>query len=104
MMNEMIRKLAEIESAAAGVMDSFGAQKTEIAKESEARMKDFDTELQNKIDSQLTSMKEQSDKEIQAEILQMKEDSKRRMESLEKQYQDSHTAIAQGIVNMLIGA
>lgn len=89
-MDNVISKISKIESAAASVMDNANIRKKEFAKEMEARISKFDSELEAETEKQINSLNSKIDIDMKAKLSKQRADAEELLNALNQNYNDNH--------------
>lgn len=94
-MDNMVTRLSEIDQEAQRIVETAAARKKELESQSREQKKIFDRELEEKTRETLESLKEKLETEMEQELAGLREESKKALELLDKQYENSHEALAE---------
>lgn len=101
-MEDILRKLYEIESTASKIMDDVLSQKQELAQQMEDEMKAFDEAANLRVQKQLeeTRSRLEAENKVQLENLVVQTDAT--VSKMESYYQEHHEQLAQELLETII--
>lgn len=100
-MDSIVKKLSEIESAAAAIVEHAEAQKSILDKEyRDARLK-FDSELEQKTSKHIQAIQNELSSNTKALLDSQSGENNKSIQSLHKEYEEKHTLYAQQILERI---
>ena len=90
-MDTVIKKISEIEAAAASIMDDASARKKTFAKEMEAITAAFDQQLDEETQAQLQALRADMETQMQSRLSRQKSDAEDLLRRMEQNYKDHHS-------------
>ena len=102
-MDEIISKLSEIELIANKIMEDGVLRKKEIALIMKEKTSAFDLEIDHKTTKRLEELKEELNAEAEQELNQLRKKNQIILDSLEKEYEENHKALAKDLLNQVLG-
>ncbi len=101
-MEQVLKRLYEIESAAEAIMQKADEKKKLMSKEMDEKTAAFDQKIQNETAQTIAHQKEELTKQIQKELEEQKKETERLLLALEQDYQKNHNKLAKQILQSLI--
>ena len=101
-MEEVMKRLYEIESAATSIMEHADLQKKKLEQEMAEKTAAFDTQLAEKTAAQISKIKEKLNAQINRELEQQRISTEKLLAELDSIYNNTHSQLAQQIVASLI--
>lgn len=101
-MDTIIKRLSEIEDATAKIMENVNLQKKEYAKQIETKTAQFDNELQEKTNIQLTELRDRLTTEMNQKLAAQKQEAQKALETMEDNYKKYHTLYVKQLMSSLI--
>jgi len=101
-MDEVMKKLSEIEVAASAIVAHAEAQKEVLDQEYKNKTLKFDQELEEKTSARIQEIKDALESDKSKLLEQQSSLSNQEIRNLELQYQEHHTKIAQDIVSRIV--
>lgn len=101
-MEQVLKRLYEIESAAEAIMQKADERKKQMAKEMEEQTAAFDQKTQEETARTIAHQKEELTRQIQKELEEQKAETERLLSAIEQDYQKNHNHLAQQILQSLI--
>lgn len=101
-MEDIITKLAEIETAASRIMENVSEQKIQLAKEQEAKIRDFDRRIEADTQAELQKIREQLEIEMKQKLEAQEKETQKTLDQMESYYQVHHTELAKQIYDRII--
>ncbi|HIT90339.1 MAG TPA: DUF2240 family protein [Candidatus Merdenecus merdavium] len=101
-MNLVVDQLSEFEDAAQKVMEQTNLQKKELFAEMEEQMKAFDRQVDIEAAAKLDQLREKLKNEQEDNLLALKHATERAVETMESEYNNNHSKIAQKLLSHLI--
>ena len=101
-MDTIVNKISEIETAAVKIMNESALQKKELDEESKQRMDAYDADVDKKTEAKLADIRASLENQKKAELSSLKEAAARTIMTLEKEYSENHETLAAGILKQMI--
>ena len=101
-MEQVLKRLYEIESAAEAIMQKADEQKKQMTKEMEEKKAAFDQKTQEETAQTIARQKEELTQQIRKELDEQHAETKRLLTAIEQDYQKNHTKLAKQILQSLI--
>lgn len=101
-MEQVLKRLYEIESAAEAIMQKADERKKQLAKEMEEKTAAFDQKTQEETAKTIAHQKEELTKQIQKELEEQQTETERLLSAIEQDYQKNHNQLAKQILQSLI--
>lgn len=100
-MDSIVKKLSEIESAAAAIVEHAEAQKAVLDDEFQGARRKFDDELEAKTQARIKKIQDELERST-AKLLDSQSGANTdSIEALQKEYEEKHTFYAQQILNRI---
>lgn len=91
-MDNVIKKISEVESAASAIMDDANARKKAFAQEMEARTITFDKQMEAETEAKIQDLRSQIEVEMNEKLTKQKELAECIQSAMEQNYEKQHTA------------
>lgn len=101
-MEDVIIKLAEIETAASRIMEDVAEQKKMLAKENEEQMKAFDEEVDSRTQKKLDEIRKDLEVHMRQEVEEQRSEAQETLEKMTKYYEENHEQIAQRLYDKIL--
>lgn len=101
-MEQVLKRLYEIESAAEAIMQKADEKKKQMAKEMEQKTAAFDQKTQQETAETIAHQKEELTKQIQKELEEQQAETEHLLSAIEQDYKKHHTLLAKQILQSLI--
>lgn len=101
-MDKVIKKISEIESAAAAIMDDAYARKKTLAAESEQKIADFDRQLDAQTEQKLHDLRTQMEQEMNAQLSRQKSQAEDLIRRMEQNYETHHKQYTRALFRALV--
>ena len=101
-MEQVLKRLYEIETAADAIMQKADEQKKQMAKAMEEKTAAFDQKTQEETAETIAQKKEELMEQIQKELDAQHSETERLLAAIEEDYQKNHTQLAKQILQSLI--
>ena len=102
-MEAIMRRLKEIDAAAAAILDNTVIQKQDLQEKMQKKTEEFDRNLQQSTDRQIKTMKEEMDQKIDAEIRQLSAATDAQIQKQQKRYEENKEKMAGEIFEAITG-
>lgn len=100
-MDSIVKKLSEIESAAAAIVDHAEAQKSVLDKEFDAARRRFDEDLEAKTQERIKKIRVELESSTTRLLDSQTGANSDSIEALQKEYKEKHTQYAQEILKRI---
>ena len=97
-MSDLIRKLVEVEQAAASITESAGEKKKEMTREHARRLEALVRQVHAQSEEQLKNQKKQLEAKIEEELRSQQEELQLQIRGMEENYEKNHTQIAEKLL------
>ena len=101
-MDNVIRRLSDIEDAAGAIMDQAAARKREMALEMEKKKADFDRKLEKETADRIAELHSKMEEETQALLDKQSQEAKEQIRLLEQRYEAGHREYAECLFQKMI--
>ncbi|HIR93254.1 MAG TPA: hypothetical protein IAB98_07555 [Candidatus Egerieimonas intestinavium] len=101
-MESVITKLSEIEIAAERIMDYAQQQKKEMEKEMEQRSAKFDVQVEADTAARLEALRQELQGQMEKELVDLKVKTEQTLNAMERNYQENHERLSEGIFQEII--
>lgn len=101
-MEDIISKLAEIETAASHIMDDVAQQKKALAAEYDLAIQEFDRSIEKDIEQKTAQIRHELEIQMKKKLAAQKEDTEQVLQRMEENYDRRHTQLAQEIYNRIL--
>ena len=101
-MDEVLRKLSEIETAASRIMEGADLQKKALDQQQEARIAEFDLQVEAEADRELERLRGELSGSVEKDLEAMKKNAEASLAGLEQEYQENHQQLASQIYEKMI--
>ncbi|MFQ9509842.1 MAG: ATPase [Lachnospiraceae bacterium] len=101
-MEQVLKRLSEIESAATAIMEQADVRKKELSQKMERKTAEFDQKVAQETAATIDDLRQQLHLQIESELLQQQKQTDGLLKYLDEQYNKDHTKIAQQILEQLI--
>lgn len=101
-MEQVLKRLSEIESAATAIMEQADARKKELSQKMERQTAKFDQKVANETATTIENLRQQLHLQIESELLEQQKQTDGLLKYLDEQYNKDHTKIARQILEQLI--
>lgn len=101
-MEDIISKLAEIETAASHIMDDVAQQKKALAAEYDLAIQEFDRSIEKNIEQKTAQIRHELEIQMEKKLAAQKEDTEQVLQRMEENYDQRHTQLAQEIYNRIL--
>lgn len=93
-MEQVIKKLSEIESTARQIMIETDRQKTLLSEQMEQICRKFDEELDQDVNTQIQALRSNLEKEKNAQLIALHKNTKEALETLDSYYTEHHERLS----------
>lgn len=100
--DQVFGRLAEIEVAANQITETGALEKKEKLEAMEAKMRQFDEELEKETRKSQEEMKRELDAEKELELSSRKKETEQRLAAMEETFQREHDSLAESILQSII--
>lgn len=100
-MESIVKKLSEIEQAAAAIVANAEAQKSILDKEYHEKTKQFDDELESKTQARIKEIKDEHERNLSQLLDEQSGTNTNSIEELKKEYVENHSKYAQDILRRI---
>ena len=101
-MNDIFKRLNEIESAATSILEQANAQKKEMAEANDKRIALFETETARKTADMIAQQKAELNKQIAIELEEQQANIKKDLKKLKEDYEQNHGQLAKQILASMV--
>lgn len=101
-MENVINKLAEIETGTARILEEAGAKKIDLAQELEEKIRLFDREQDAQTTEKLESIRSDCQKKMEQELSDLRSKTSRIISYMDETYQTKHDVLADEIVKQIL--
>lgn len=101
-MEQVLKRLYEIESAAEAIMQKADERKKQMSKEWDEKTAAFDQKTQEETARTIAHQKDELTKQIQTELEEQKAETERLLTAIEQDYRKNHNQLAKQILQSLI--
>lgn len=102
-MDSIVRKLSEIEAAAAAIVEHAEAQKTVLDEEFQGARRRFDDQLEAKTQDRIKKIRDELERSTSELLDRQSAENTDTIESLKKEYEEKHTFYARQILKRITG-
>ena len=100
-MKSVIERLDDIENTARSIVAKAEEDKSQVEQEIQAQRDQFDKELDEKTQAELTRIREDGKRQVD-ELLKSQRENHETVQTLEKEYEMAHAVYAEGILRHII--
>lgn len=101
-MEEIVKRLSEIETEAVRIMDDSTVQKKEMDAESEKRLRKYDEESNAKTAAELAKLRTSLENRMAEELKKLRQETERMIQSIEADYAANHGMLASQVLHKMI--
>lgn len=101
-MEQIIKKLSEIETTARSIMESADQNRTALSEEAERQCKEFDTALEHETNEQIRQIRENLEKEKDAQLTALRQETEASYTQLDSYYEKNHKRLSEEIFKEII--
>lgn len=101
-MEDVIQKLAEIETAASRIMNDVTEQKKKLAEENERKIREFDAEIDKNTTDSLQKIRQNLEVHMKEELEKQKTGTDAVVKEMEDYYHDNHQVLATKLYNTIL--
>ncbi|HIZ65082.1 MAG TPA: hypothetical protein H9809_04140 [Candidatus Blautia pullicola] len=101
-MEDIISKLAEIETAASHIMDDVAQQKKALAAQYDSAVQEFDRSIEEDIEKKTAQIRRELEVQMEEKLAAQKADTEQILQRMETNYNQRHTELAQEIYNRIL--
>ncbi len=101
-MDDIIEKLAEIESTAEAIADGAEKQKSEVGREIQGKWDEFDRDLNAKTEKELEKIRTEGKEKMDRAIQEEREKNHSLIDSLQAEFKERHTEYAEEILKHIL--
>ena len=100
-MDSIVKRLSEIEAAAAAIVDHAEGQKEILDKEYEEKRRRFDEKLEGKTQAKLRRIRDELENKTKQILASQSGSNSASIRALQKEYEEKHTTYAQDILRRM---
>ena len=101
-MEEIVKRLSEIETEAVRIIDDSAVQKKEMDAESEKRLRKYDEESNAKTAAELAKLRTSLENRMAEELKKLRQETERMIQSIEADYAANHGMLASQVLHKMI--
>ncbi|MDY3919941.1 MAG: hypothetical protein SOZ59_13245 [Candidatus Limivivens sp.] len=101
-MDEIVKRLSEIETEAVRIMEDSAVQKKEMEEASQERIRKYDEEVDTKTAAELARLKASLETKMEKELAKLRSDTDRMIQALEADYAANHRKMADQVLQEMI--
>lgn len=101
-MENVINKLAEIETGTARILQDANEKKADLARELDERIRVYDQECDARTAKELDSIRKNYQKEMERELSDLRTKTNQVISHMEETYQNKHDALTDSIVKQIL--
>lgn len=101
-MEDIISKLAEIESAASHIMEDVSEQKKQLAREYEDAVQKFDHSIETEIQKKSDDIRKKLEVEMKRELEKQQSETELTLNKMETYYNECHSQLAKQIYDRIL--
>lgn len=101
-MEDVISKLAEIETAASRIMEDVTEQKKMLAKENEEQMKAFDKDVDGRTEKKLEELRKELEIDMKQEVEKQRLEAQGILDKMTQYYEKNHEELAQKLYDKIL--
>lgn len=101
-MEDIISKLAEIETAASHIMDNVSEQKKVLANEYDSAVREFDRSIEENIEAKTAQIRRELEVQMEEKLAAQKAHTEQILQKMEANYNQRHTELAQEIYTRIL--
>ena len=100
-MDMIVDRLSAIELSACRIVDSAMAEKKRLEQQSQAKMAEYDIQIDRETQEKLRALQEKLDARMTEELSQLKHDAEEAICMMEKDYEANHETLANQILQKM---
>ncbi len=101
-MEDILKRLSEIEASANRILDRTAEQKTALSEEMKAKTAEFDQQIEEETNKQLADMKESLKRQREEDLTKIRTQAEEQVKKLEAAYAKEHTRLAQELMHRIL--
>lgn len=101
-MDTVIKKISEIESAAASIMNDANVRKKALAKDMEERTAAFDAQLETETSKKIKKLQADMEINMNLRLEKQQNDSLKIIEAMEQRYESHHAQYVEELFHIMI--
>lgn len=102
LVDKLIKKISEIEAAAASVMEEMNEQKSSFTAQIHEKTASFDRELEESTTKQIKQLNLSMEEELHRQLAKQESEGEKLLEHLSQVYEANHTILATNIFQDMI--
>lgn len=101
-MDEIVKRLSEIETEAVSIMEDSTFQKKEMEDASRERLKEYDEKAAADTAAELAKLQASLEKRMNEELEKLRADTERALKNIEADYESNHEKLAAQVMQKII--
>lgn len=103
-MDEVVKRLSEIENISNRIIEEASARKKSLTLDNEKRISGFDKEIDTETTLKIAALTEKLDRQLSDELSKLRDKTDAELTHITEQYHSSHRELAQELLKKLLGA
>lgn len=101
-MEEILKKLSEIETTAQKIMEDAASKKQGLSEETERACKEYDTRLEKETDAQIRKIRTDLEQEKDDRLTALRQNTEEAFKELDSYYEKNHESLSRHLFEQII--